>query len=175
MKNKLSKLFIAAIALLLMALNCGVISAHENEEETMPASLVVSKNRHLIKFSTEELENGFYADLECYEVEEPQAKGLITRRKTLETSYTIYKMVNGNKKPQVKFVLEGTFSYTGTFSDCEAAYAKAIKYTNFRASSSSKKSGSTAYGYFNATDNNTSQTYSKTLRISVDPDGSVTY
>ncbi len=131
----------------------------------------------LLNSHIEKLDNGDEALIEDYMVLEIEPNGLITHRKTLTRSWTIYStQSNGNKKYHLKFELEGQFAYTGSYSECEAVYSKIIPYSNtYRGTATKSKYANSARLNCTAIHNQTGKTLNRTIGITVDKNGNVTY
>ncbi|MDO4338294.1 MAG: hypothetical protein Q4C91_09435 [Eubacteriales bacterium] len=167
---KKNKSFIIVLMLILIFSNILTVSAANNDDEVIEEKILL--NSHI-----EELEGGDEALIEDYIVLEVEPNGLITHRKTLTRSWTIYSIQsNGNKKYHIKFELEGRFKYTGSYSECETVYSKIIPYSNkYRGKASKSMYDDTATLYCTAINNQTGKSTYKTIKITVDKNGNVTY
>lgn len=177
MKKRIERIVIS-IVIFIMTINCSlinVLASSDAKQITVPSDY---SNMKLINSHTEEMEEGVYVCEEIYEhIPDYEPYGLITYRKTYTRAFTIYTTnSSGSKIRQVRFELEATFTYDGDYSECEDAYTKIIKYTaKYRPSMTKRISEDTAYGYCSATNLNTGNVINKTISITVDKDGNVSY
>lgn len=164
-----NKSFIIAIMFFLIFSNIITVNADNRNE--------IKEEKILVNSHIEKLDCGDEALIEDFVVLEIEPKGLITHRKTLTRSWTIYStQSNGTKKYHIKFELEGQFAYTGSYSECEAVYSKVIPYSNkYRGTASKSKYANTAKLSCTAINNQTGQKTYKTIGITVDKNGNVKY